>query len=171
MLAFVTGGPVSRLWVRSLDSLRARQLTGTDNAILPSGAGRPLLGIFAGGKLKRIDLSGDKVLTIADAPTGRVARGTQRMSSCSLPRQTDRSGSRRIGWNPGCSYDAGRNARVQHRYPAFLPDGRRFLYYVRASEQPGFYLGSLDRLKEKPLSRELNLAASILPTCGAAWIR
>src|SRR5262249_38512445 len=39
---------------------------------------------------------------------------------------------------------------VSHRFPTFLPDGRRFLFYVVAttnpttSEHSGIYLGSLD---------------------------
>ena len=35
--------------------------------------------------------------------------------------------------------------QVGHRFPHFLPDGRRFLFYVRgAPDTAGIYLGALD---------------------------
>src|SRR5262249_5530390 len=38
--------------------------------------------------------------------------------------------------------------QVSHRFPQFLPDGRRFLFYVLgASDAQGIYLGSLDSTK------------------------
>src|SRR5260370_39953424 len=37
-----------------------------------------------------------------------------------------------------------------HGYPVFLPDGRHFLYYIRAApENTGIYLGSLDSKPEQ----------------------
>jgi Tol biopolymer transport system component len=62
---------VSRVWIRSLEAMTARALAGTD------GAGRPFwspdsrfLGFFAGGKLKKVDVTGAPPVTLCDAPTG-----------------------------------------------------------------------------------------------------
>jgi hypothetical protein len=73
MLAFVgqdTSG--TALWLRSLDSVAARPLRGTEGAV-----GRPFwspdsaaLGFFSNGKLKRIDVATLTVRAIADAPFG-----------------------------------------------------------------------------------------------------
>src|SRR6266536_1931073 len=59
------------LWVRSLDSLSAQALPGTEGA---SGASLPFwspdsrfIGFFAGGKLKKIDASGGPPQTLCDA--------------------------------------------------------------------------------------------------------
>ena len=43
------------------------------------------------------------------------------------------------------------NGENAHRWPQFLPGGRRFLYWVRSSKpnRTGVYLGSLDRPHEK----------------------
>jgi hypothetical protein len=60
------------LWLRSLDSLTARSLQGTEDASSPfwSPDGR-FLGFFAGGKLKKIDMSGGPAITLCDAADNR----------------------------------------------------------------------------------------------------
>ena len=71
-LAFVTGGAVSKLWVRGVDSVNPHELNDTDGASLPFWSpDQRSLGFFAGGKLKRIDLAAERVVTLADAPAGR----------------------------------------------------------------------------------------------------
>src|SRR2546427_508710 len=66
------------LWTRPLGSLDARPLAGTDGGTQPfwSPDSRSV-GFFAGGKLKRVDLSGGAPQTLADAasnPTGAWSR-------------------------------------------------------------------------------------------------
>ena len=60
------------LWVRPVDSMKARSLDGTDGAGFPfwSPDGR-VIGFFAAGKLKKIEASSGPPLTICDAPGGR----------------------------------------------------------------------------------------------------
>ena len=60
------------LWVRPIDSMKARALEATDGAGFPfwSPDGR-FIGFFAAGKLKKIEASGGPPLTICDAPGGR----------------------------------------------------------------------------------------------------
>ena len=41
-----------------------------------------------------------------------------------------------------------------HTFPSFLPDGRHFIY-LRAPENPGIYLGSLDVKPEQQSSRRI----------------
>ena len=62
----------TQLWVRPLDAIEARPLPDT------GGSGPPFwspdsryVGFMAGGKLKKIDVSGGPPQTICDAPTGR----------------------------------------------------------------------------------------------------
>ncbi len=52
-----------------------------------------------------------------------------------------------------------------HRFPYFLPDGHKFLYYIRAGneEVAGVYLGSLDRPQQKTRLLKSPTAAIFVP--------
>src|SRR5439155_22886544 len=62
----------SQLWVRSLDSVAARPLAGTDGAIYPfwspDGAS---VGFFADGKLKRVEIVGGAPQVLGNAVNGQ----------------------------------------------------------------------------------------------------
>jgi serine/threonine protein kinase len=172
-LAFVTGGPVNKLWIRALDSLTNRELPGTDGAALPFWSpDQRALGFFAGGKLKRIDLSGDRVVTLADAPAGRGgswnADDTILFSAATNgPIWTVPA----VGGAPpvrATALDSPREA--SHRFPEFLPDGRHFLFYVRAAEPDvrGIYRASLDNPGEKSRVVESMFTGIYAPRDGTA---
>ena len=64
-------GSESRIWVRSLDTLEARALTGTEGGFAPFWSpDNRSLGFFGGGKLKRIDLAGGPSIALCDAQPG-----------------------------------------------------------------------------------------------------
>ena len=75
-LAFVASGSdqTRRLYVRSIDELRATALSGSEDAEEPffSPDGQ-WLGFFADRKLKKISVEGGAAVTICDAPYGRGA--------------------------------------------------------------------------------------------------
>ena len=65
-----------------------------------------------------------------------------------------------------------------HRWPQFLPGGRRFLYFVRATnlENSGVYVGSLDGPREKALLLRSPTNAIYVPDRGKPfghllWVR
>ena len=73
-LAFVatTAEGKDLLWVRSLDTLSAQALTGTEGASYPFWSpDSRFIGFFAGGKLKRIEAAGGPTFTLCDAPLAR----------------------------------------------------------------------------------------------------
>jgi serine/threonine protein kinase/Tol biopolymer transport system component len=149
-LAFATSNPEgkSALWVRPLDGLEARELKGTENADLPfwSPDGRHL-GFFANGQLKKIDIAIGSPQVLWEpfvntpgatwGPDGVILfggpEGISRISAAggepSLVTRTDRS-----------------RGEKNHYFPQFLPDGRRFLFFVMSSgeETSGIHVGSLD---------------------------
>jgi serine/threonine protein kinase/Tol biopolymer transport system component len=73
-LAFAASGADQkrRVYIRSLDQLQARALSGTENAIDPffSPDGQ-WIGFFADGKLKKISVQGGAAVTLCDAPNDR----------------------------------------------------------------------------------------------------
>jgi serine/threonine protein kinase len=146
-LAFVArgeGGP--RLWVRPLDQVTARPLSGTEGASYPfwSPDGRAI-GFFADGKLKRIDVAGGTSQVLADVPGARGGTWNRDGVIVFAPQQ---SGLMRVAATGGTPTTLTQLATGQgtHRWPQFLPDGRRFLFFVGLGQASthGVYLGSLD---------------------------
>ena len=181
-LAFVaSSNGVVKLWTRRLDTASGQPLPGTDSAQFPfwSPDSRSL-GFFAAGKLKRIDLSGGPPVDLADAPTGRggawnstgtiiFARHTlspfERMPAAGGPATALTALDRSKG-------------EATHRWPQFLPDGKRFIYFMRSSQPhgTGIYLGSLDRPREKTQLAESASAGAYYPPNGKRggyllWLR
>jgi hypothetical protein len=171
MLAFVTRGSGSKLWVRALDSLSARELPGTGGAFLPFwSTDRRSLGFFAGGKLKRIDLADDRVSTLADAAAGRS--GSWNAANVILFSAATNGPIWKIsalGGTPEQATKLDSPREASHRFPSFLPDGRHFLFYVRAGEPQlrGIYEASLDNPREKTRVVETMFSGLYSPPRGA----
>jgi Tol biopolymer transport system component len=138
-----TDGTAERLWLRRLDVTTPQPLAGTEGAAFPFWAPNSRsVGFFAEGKLKRLDVDGGAPQILADAvarggawgPDGTIvfpARGGLLLVSASGGRVVE--------------VTSADGERTSHRAPQFLPDGRRFLLFVRAApEAAGIYLGSLD---------------------------
>jgi Tol biopolymer transport system component/tRNA A-37 threonylcarbamoyl transferase component Bud32 len=147
-LVFVaTADGTPMLWVRPLDQVSAQRLTGTERASYPfwSADGRSL-GFFAGGKLKRKDLAGGTPQVLADAPSPRGGAWNLEGDIVFAPEAT--VGLARVAATGGPVTKLTELASDQgaHRWPQFLPDGRRFLFFVGLGQEGarGVYLGSLD---------------------------
>jgi len=104
------------------------------------------LGFFADSKLKRINLSGGAVQVLADAPLGRGGTRSRQDVIVFGPSSTDPL--MRVAATGGMVTPVTHLAAGQgsHRYPQFLPDGRRFLFLTALGrpETHGIYVGSLD---------------------------
>lgn len=149
-VALVARGPGGKpvLFVRPLASLTARALPGTENAAFPfwSPDGR-FLGFFAEGKLKKIDLEGGPAISIADAPAGRGGSWSRDGTILFAPEMT--AALLRVPASGGATAPATfldeRQQDLSHRFPFFLPDGKRFLFFDHAvGARSGIYVGRLD---------------------------
>ena len=170
-LAFIaTSEGRNLLWLRSLDSLSAQALAGTEGAV---GASPPFwspdgrfIGFFAGGKLKKIEASGGPSQTLCDAAAGRGGTWNREGlivfgdASGILYRVSAAGGEP----TPVTALDQSR-FETSHRWPYFLPDGRHFIYFVRSSqtERSGIYVGSLDSNETKRLLLPTALNAVFAP--------
>jgi len=159
-LAFVGSSEgQNRLWVRSLDSLSAQALSGTEGA---SSAGLPFwspdsrfVGFIAGGKLKKIDASGGPPQTLCDVGANRG--GTWSRDGVIVFAMGGNGPLYRVSAEGGeptpvTTLDKSRS-ETSHRWPFFLPDGQHFLYFARSTqvEAGGIYVGSLDAKQAKQL--------------------
>ncbi len=149
-LAFVANGDKgSQLWVRPLDQVKAQPLAGTEGATLPFWApDGHALGFFAGGKLKRIDLSGGAPQILADVSVPRGGTWSANGVIVFAPSRNDSlMGVPSTGGTaaPVTRPAAGMEGHNHQYWPQFLPDGR-FLFMM-ATGQPetfGIYVASLD---------------------------
>ena len=152
------------LYVRSLTSLTAQPLAGTDEAIYPfwSPDSREI-GFFAGGKLKKIRASGGPPQILCDATNSRG--GTWSKDGIIVFTPSTVQGLFRVstaGGNPepASKLDVSRNEN-SHRWPAFLPDGKHFLFWARSSlgsEANVLYVGELGSLQAKVLIKSDSMA-------------
>lgn len=151
-LAYVASrGGIPQIYLRSLDSLEARPLAGTEGANTPffSPDGR-WLGFFAGKSLKKILVSGGAALTLASMPE---------------PRGASWAAGNTIVFSPGVSSpllqisDAGGVSHpVTHLekdeawqyWPEVLPDGKAVLFKT-ASSNPGIVMQSLATSERRDL--------------------
>jgi Tol biopolymer transport system component len=156
-----------QIWIRRLDEEEARPVTGTEGAENPfwSPDGRSLA-FFAHSKLKRIELESGEVQVLCDAELGRG--GSWSREGVILFASTAPSVLSRVAASGGAPVAATRlepsRGDLVHRWPHFLPDGKRFLVFVWTANPAttGIYLGSLESSDLKLLqpSRE---AGQFLP--------
>jgi Tol biopolymer transport system component len=135
-----------RPWLRSLDSVTAKPLAGTDSAYYPFWSpNNESVGFFADGKLKRLDLEPTSVQVLADASAGRGGTWNRDGVILFAPqagpifRISASGGERSQVTRPG-------EQRRSDRFPQFLPDGRHFLFYSTGAgpDERGLYVGHLD---------------------------
>lgn len=163
-LAYVASGAdgQSRLWIRNVDSLESRPLAGTEGAASPFWSPDSRFIAFGdGGKVKRIDVEGGPVQTVADlqAPAGVgfwASDGTMlvggRGAGPGVWRVSPAGGTASLI----TKLDTSRQER-SHGFPILLPDGRHFLYtrLAASAENAGVFLGSLDSKPDAQGSRRI----------------
>jgi eukaryotic-like serine/threonine-protein kinase len=151
------------LWVRSLAANTAQELTGTEGAVYPfwSPDSRQI-GFFGGSKLKTIDPSGGTSRIVCSVPSG--SGGTWNNQGTIVFASNIFGPLLKVAASGGTPEPATKiTASVgnqAHRWPAFLPDGNHFLYFVDWSTGPnsapnGIYVGSLNSMDSKMISSEI----------------
>jgi eukaryotic-like serine/threonine-protein kinase len=143
----------TQLWVRSLDTLTAQVLAGTEGAFQPFWSpDSRYLGFFADGKLKKIEVSGGPPVTLCVAPDPRS--GTWNQGGVIVFAPTTNSALQKVsaaGGVPTAATVLGQG-ETAHVRPFFLPDGRHFVYRAYTGPAGGpIYVASLDSVERKLL--------------------
>ena len=158
---------IPRLWVRSLDTLEAKELTDVaDAAFLFWSPDSRYIAFQSNGKLKKVEASGGPPQNLCDSPGGQIVGGAWSPEGViliggptGLWKVQEAGGSVSRVSSPDSSQQ-----ELGHVAETFLPDGRHFLY-LRASSTPdhsGTYVGSLDDAPGKqPLKRLLTAQSTV----------
>jgi eukaryotic-like serine/threonine-protein kinase len=173
-VAFFAAGPdgVPRIWIRSMDSLEAHPIAGSETYNNPPLFWSPdsrYIAFDGGGRLKKIGIFGGNAETLCDL-SGLLVGGSWNhdgviifgQSPGAIMRVSANGGSA----SPLTTLDPSRG-EIRHVFPSFLPDGRHFIYlrYSSKPENSGIYVGSLDARPQEQSSKML------LPTLyGAACV-
>jgi len=154
-----------QVWVQRLDEFTPRKLPGTDGAqdVFWSPDSR-FIGFLGNGKLRRTDLARDRTEILCDidkpystwnqggiALASGVTAGITGLSIADCKKETVTQLNVAHG-------------EIAHNYPAFLPDGRRFLYAARSQSKEdqttvhSLYMGSLDSTEKHLLLQKASNA-------------
>jgi eukaryotic-like serine/threonine-protein kinase len=151
-----TAAEAPALWLRPLDSFAGRRMAGTDGADVPfwSPDGRSV-GFLSAGKLKRVDASGGTPVALCDASDADAMTTGGSWNRDGVIIFGAPEGVYRVSASGGVpalvapvNSPAGETG---YGSPQFLPDGDRFLMFVR-SEDPalaGYYVSSLSQPERK----------------------
>ncbi len=102
------------------------------------------IGFFAGGKLKRVDLTTGAVQAIADTPSSTGGSWSRDGVILFAPQQGPIFRVSQAG-GPVTAVTAVDRPEIRHVSPQFLPDGRRFLFFVTGDPRArGVYVGWID---------------------------
>jgi serine/threonine protein kinase/Tol biopolymer transport system component len=159
-IAFTAAGEDSkyRVWVRSLDSLEARPLAGTDGAagwLFWSFDSRFVV-FGVPGKIKKIDVTGGLPQTICDVPSGTLNGGFWTPDGRVVFGYSNSDNLFQVAAGGGVPQPVAALPRLSagfNGFPAPLPDGKHFLFVstTGGAGNSGVYMGLLDaRPGEKP---------------------
>jgi Tol biopolymer transport system component len=158
------------VWVQALGDLEARPLSGTEEGgHLFWSPDSQSIGFMSAGRLIKVAAFGGSAPQ--ELCTCSSVWGGTWNSDGSIVFATSSGGLVQVSSNGGQVSPVTRldesAGEFSHRYPRFLPGGRRFVYLVRSTkaEQRGVYLGSLDdpTLKRRLVPDDANAAYGIGP--------
>jgi serine/threonine protein kinase len=125
---------ITRLWVRPINSLQAREFIGTESAIYPFWSpDSKTIAFFSPNSLMKIDVYAGSPIKICDAPSGRGGTWGKNNKIVFAPNST--GGLYMVSSSGGTSVEiVKQDTTVKDqslRFPFFLPDGEHFIYSVQ----------------------------------------
>ena len=150
----VSGNAPPTLWIRPMGSREARQVRGTEGAENPFWSpDSQRIGFFAGGKLKKVLLSGGAPSDVCDAIGGTAGGGATWNRDDVIVFKSAAGHLQKVLATGGAPapVTALIGGDTTHRWPWFLPDGRYFLFLALSEGPPQLRLGSLTSTESTPV--------------------
>ena len=169
-LVFNATGEKAGLWIRDLDTLQWRQLTGTEGSSSPFWSpDSRFLGFSVNNELKKIEVAGGPPQTLCTSPN-TVGTGAWSKDNVIVFGGKPNGPLRRVSAAGGIPTEVtfidSKRGENYHLIPTFLPDGNHFVYTISGSPAvTGVYVGSLD-VKPAEQSKERIL----ITTLGAPYV-
>jgi len=134
---------VTRIYVRAMNALEAQPLPGTEGTRRPFWSpDSRFLGFVAGGKLKKVEVTGGPPQVICDAPTG--ADGAWGPDGTILFDGTGNDPINKVSASGGVASQL-IDGKSQPGWPQFLPGGKKFLFvHTSAGSGQGISIAKLD---------------------------
>jgi Tol biopolymer transport system component/tRNA A-37 threonylcarbamoyl transferase component Bud32 len=163
-LAFIANEPgvTPQVWIRSLDSVDAHALAGTEGVQPPGSIWSPdshYIAFVSGGRLQKLEVSGGPPVAICDVEQQGGVEGTWNRDGTILFAMGFRGAGSSTRGLFRVSAAGGKPAPVTtpdvssketgHRSPIFLPDQHHFLYLAQTPNT--VYVGSLDSKERRRL--------------------
>jgi len=148
------------VWIRSLDTVQARQLAGTEGAgTLAWSPDSRYIAFNAAGKLKKIDVSGGAPETICSYTPPFIGLSWNKQDVIVFGESYVMDRVSAAGGEPvQLTQLDPKRGDVGYGWPVFLPDQQHFLYFLAADPRfQGLYVRSLD---EKPAQEDQRLTDS-----------
>ena len=165
----------SHVWIRSMDTLESRMLSGTEGAVsLFWSPDSRFVGFGQGTRLKKADATGaTPPITLAEIQAN-VGMGSWSADDVIVFTSRGQGVLRRVSAAGGTPVEITKLGpdETNHSFPLFLPDGRRFLY-LRISPNAdvrGLYVGAIDAPQDAPASERLlavQFGASLITDPGS----
>ena len=162
-----------QLWIRPLDADSPRLVEGSDDVSDPFWSpDSSQIAFFAESKLKRVPVEGGSITTICDAGVGGGGTWGANNTIVFAPHQqgplmkVSAAGGRP---EPATTLDTAKE-ETHHLYPAFLPDGTHYVFYINSKER-GLYVASVENGERTRLfdpDPALPPAAAVTPGIYAA---
>ena len=152
---------VARVYLRPIDDLTTRPLPGTEGARYPFwSADSRQVAFFSDGRLRAVAIRGGEPRAICEAPFGQA--GAWGADGGILFPMSTLSGLYRVPMEGGTPVPVTAPDRsagdFAHRTPHFLPDGRRFIFFVKSTspDREGIWVGTIGTTSYRRVMRSLS---------------